>query len=223
LAAVFALLCQPPLSPIGERAQHQGVGQVHADDLIQIELVHTISAAGAEAAGGAALKSAESAVDISNTPVPRNDGILLVQPGGGSNGALGASATPHTGLQDQNHPSKSTPIGTSVPTLEIAQLQGDRDGSTEILAQIAKCLDPGVAPDLPHTKLQISLNERGQLLAPPMIDFGSETPPADTTLLADRVVQAALQCGPYVRPVHNPATLVLAIEFSKVMPAEGSD
>lgn len=94
-------------------------------------------------------------------------------------------------------------------------LAGDPKGQGELLRQIARCLPPGVRPALPLARLEIDLDDNGMLRAAPRLRRYPLMSSQDT-LMADRIVQAALQCAPYTRSVYLGQSLSLGADFSSV-------
>lgn len=95
---------------------------------------------------------------------------------------------------------------------------GDPTATSELLNQIARCLPPTVRPRLPAHLLVLKIAANGALSAAPMIDSIVPLLTAGERAEADKVVQAALQCGPYAKPAVAGQVISLAVDFSAVSP-----
>lgn len=108
-------------------------------------------------------------------------------------------------------------------TGEDATESGDPEGTQNILKRIAQCLPAGVRPALTSTRLNIQVDEEGALSAAPVFDadllaFASKEELED----ANRVIQAALQCGPYREAGLTNANIDLVADFSFLPPSAAS-
>jgi len=74
---------------------------------------------------------------------------------------------------------------------------GDPASDAELIAQIARCLPLEERPHLRFSTLAISVSADGSLAAPPLVTSPFPRLSAEDRLVADHIVQAALQCGPY--------------------------
>lgn len=98
-------------------------------------------------------------------------------------------------------------------------LGGDPTATSDLLAQIARCLPPALRPRLAFTQLTLAIGQDGRLQsAPAVVSMVPQLSAADRAT-ADRIVQAALLCGPYAHPDAVGRTIVLAADFSRVAPA----
>jgi len=91
---------------------------------------------------------------------------------------------------------------------------GDPAAASELLARIARCLPPQMRPRLPAHRLVVRIGPTGALTAAPVIDSVLPLLTADARAEADRVVQAALQCGPYAAPDLSGRVVSVAMDFS---------
>lgn len=93
---------------------------------------------------------------------------------------------------------------------------GDPVAVSDLLGQIARCMPPDLRPRLPFSRLTLSIDANGRLNVAPTVD--SDVPEVDPSkrAVADRVVQAALLCGPYFHPDAVSRVLVLPVDFSQV-------
>lgn len=98
-------------------------------------------------------------------------------------------------------------------------LGGDPTATSDLLAQIARCLPQDLRPTLAFSQLTLAIGPDGRLAAAPIVRSTLPQTGAEGRLIADKVVQAALLCGPYAHPDAVGRTLSIAIDFSRV-PAE---
>jgi hypothetical protein len=103
-----------------------------------------------------------------------------------------------------------------LPNLQAHIQGGDPDGSENILRQIARCLPAGLRPTIRTAHLHIELNADGQLRLAPMMQADGAYASRDALRAADRVVQAALQCGPYQTGMSAQLSFLLVPDFSFV-------
>lgn len=93
---------------------------------------------------------------------------------------------------------------------------GDPLATGDLLNQIARCLPRDLRPNLGLASLVIKIDDGGRLMAAPKILLPLGLATAEERVMADRVVQAALLCGPYTKaPIRN-ADLLLVPDFSKL-------
>lgn len=93
---------------------------------------------------------------------------------------------------------------------------GDPRAADDLIVQIARCLPPTLRPRLLAQRLVLKLDAGGALTAAPAIDSAVPIVTADDRAAADRVVQAALQCGPYRQADASERQVSLAVDFSSV-------
>jgi len=98
-------------------------------------------------------------------------------------------------------------------------LGGDSTATSDILAQIARCLPPDFRPNLGFSQLALSIGPDGRLTTAPSMKSALPALTAEGRLMADRIVQAALLCGPYAHPDAVGRAITLAADFSQVPPA----
>ncbi len=75
---------------------------------------------------------------------------------------------------------------------------GVPDGKDALLEQIARCLPPNERPRLKGASLRISVDGSGNLTAAPRLEVDVTQLTQQELRSANQVVQAAIQCGPYV-------------------------
>jgi hypothetical protein len=95
-------------------------------------------------------------------------------------------------------------------------LGGDPTATSDLLAQIARCLPPDFRPNLSFSQLALSIGPDGRLAAAPSMNSALPVLTAEGRLMADRIVQAALLCGPYAHPDAVGRVFTLAADFSQV-------
>jgi hypothetical protein len=93
---------------------------------------------------------------------------------------------------------------------------GDPSDANALLIQIAKCLPPDLRPHLLAQRLVLKLSSGGALAAAPMIDSIIPLVTATERADADKVVQAALQCGPYAKAGDSDQVVSMDIDFSAI-------
>lgn len=105
-------------------------------------------------------------------------------------------------------------------TLSGGAAPGTPNGQHALLEQIARCLPPDARPSLKTASLRLSLDGGGHLTAAPRLEV-------DVTRLtemqlrgANQIVQAAMQCGPYVVTQGQMAMIDIVPDFTGVSPAE---
>lgn len=96
---------------------------------------------------------------------------------------------------------------------------GDPTATTDLLRQIARCLPREARPDLRFSNLVLEIGEKGELRAAPAIQSLFPRLTVEDRLAADRVVQAALQCGPYNTPSALNRVISLVPDFSAIRPS----
>jgi hypothetical protein len=95
---------------------------------------------------------------------------------------------------------------------------GDPLATDDLLSQVARCLPPDYRPVLSFSQLTLTIGPDGRLRAAPEVNSTLPRLTAEDRLAADRIVQAALQCGPYVRPNVLGRVISLAADFSSIQP-----
>jgi len=95
---------------------------------------------------------------------------------------------------------------------------GDPRAASALLAQIARCLPPQLRPRMPAQRLVLKIGVDGALGAAPAIDSLIPLLTATERAEADRVVQAALQCGPYRDTPSAGQAVSLTVDFSAIGP-----
>lgn len=95
---------------------------------------------------------------------------------------------------------------------------GDPTATSDLLGQIARCLPPDFRPRLAFIRLTLSIDANGRLNAAPAV--ASSVPRVDsaTRAAADKIVQAALLCGPYSHPDAVSRVIALPADFSLAAP-----
>lgn len=91
---------------------------------------------------------------------------------------------------------------------------GRPTGSADLLRQIARCLPPDFRPRLAFSQIRLAFGAKGELIAAPNVSSPLPRLTAGDRLAADRIVQAALQCGPY-RGAEG-TQVALAADFSGI-------
>jgi hypothetical protein len=95
---------------------------------------------------------------------------------------------------------------------------GDPAAPSELLSQIAKCLPADLRPHLTAQRLVLKIGAHGALAAAPMIDSSLPLLTAEARAQADKVVQAALQCGPYAAAAPRGGVVSVDVDFSGLLP-----
>jgi hypothetical protein len=95
---------------------------------------------------------------------------------------------------------------------------GDPTPGADLLQQIARCLPPNYRPNLGFSSLVVSIGDNGALRAAPQVTSRLPQMTAEDRLAADRIVQAALLCGPYNKPNLLNQVISLAADFSAIQP-----
>lgn len=95
-------------------------------------------------------------------------------------------------------------------------LGGSPTAMSDLLAQIARCLPIGFRPHLAFGQLLLTVGPDGRLRTAPEVRTGLAAVSRDERSAADRIVQAALQCGPYAHPDALNRTVALSADFSAV-------
>jgi hypothetical protein len=80
-------------------------------------------------------------------------------------------------------------------------------------------LPPGVRPNLAFSNLVLEIGVKGELRAAPVVQSMVPRFTAEDRLAADRIVQAALQCGPYNNPPAVNRAISLVADFSSIQPS----
>lgn len=99
-------------------------------------------------------------------------------------------------------------------------LGGSATANSDLLAQIAGCLPPSFRPNLTFGQLTLSIGADGRLAAAPAVTSALPRVGAEERRVADRIVQAALLCGPYAHPDAVGRTITLPADFSQVPAAQ---
>lgn len=89
---------------------------------------------------------------------------------------------------------------------------GISDADQDILGQIARCLPSGMRPVL-AARLDLRLDAKGNLTSAPRLERVAATGSGEDLAAENSVVQAALQCGPYVVP--GGGNFMIVADFSK--------
>jgi hypothetical protein len=95
---------------------------------------------------------------------------------------------------------------------------GDPAAPSELLSQIAKCLPADMRPHLLAQRLVLRIGPHGALAAAPVIDSSLPLLTAEARAEADKVVQAALQCGPYMAVALRGGVVAMDVDFSGIRP-----
>lgn len=99
---------------------------------------------------------------------------------------------------------------------------GEPTAVSDLLGQIARCLPPDFRPRLAFSHLRLSIDANGRLNAAPAVDSVVPQLDAASRAAADRIVQAALLCGPYSHPDAVSRVVTLPADFSQVAPLSGA-
>lgn len=115
----------------------------------------------------------------------------------------------------------SLPPGQAITDVESGGgAPGTKGGQHTLLEQIARCLPPDARPSLRTASLRLSLDGGGHLTAAPRLEV-DVTRLTETQLRgANQIVQAAMQCGPYVVTQGQMAMIDIVPDFTGVSPAE---
>ncbi len=105
-----------------------------------------------------------------------------------------------------------TGASAAMPADKLADGQSDAD--QHILEQIARCLPEGLRPAL-TARLNLQLDGQGNLAAAPSLDWAGSDRETASLSVENSVVQAALQCGPYIVP-NGGGTFAIAADFSQL-------
>lgn len=202
--------------PLGLVPVSAGGGQPDARDgeALSVTLVSLAPSSAARAGGAAEVRAGDAHVDAAPDRRVSHDGDLAPElQGEPQTGQLDAS-----GRGDQASGPAASPSPASAANgaqAFDADLQaGQPDGSQSLLRQIARCLPSGARPSLPFARLIIVLDKDGALSAAPRLATAMPYGSSDAIKDADRVVQAALQCGPYHTSSVAPQSLALVPDFS---------
>ncbi len=138
-----------------------------------------------------------------------------------SSESVSHSVTAATDAEPQDHASQDADPFTTEQhdqtTTQVAQgADGIPDGNQKLLDQIARCLPVDARPVLAGTKLDISLNDAGDLAAVPTLEMNLDSSSREQIAEANLIVQATLQCGPYQIGEKASRTFALMADFSKV-------
>lgn len=125
-----------------------------------------------------------------------------------------------TGVTGADQPKSQPAAGENGLADQAADGEGGSpglpDGQLALLVQIARCLPPGIRPDLRPGTLSISVDPQGALSAVPALNIDVSRLTKDQLRDANYVVQAALQCGPYGLTQDLALTVDLVPDFSAV-------
>lgn len=149
-----------------------------------------------------ARSEARNAIDAptAQMPVPASDAMLP------------SVTTDEPTMVETVAPKNETiPPSAAMPADTVAD--GKTHADQNILDQIARCLPPGVRPSL-SAKLDLRLDATGNLAAAPQLEWVGGQGSRDAIAAENAVVQAALQCGPYVVP-NGAGSFAIAADFSK--------
>jgi len=69
--------------------------------------------------------------------------------------------------------------------------------TSDIWSQIEKCLPTGNSPIRENAKLTMAFDSNGNLTIAPIISFNNHSATESEIVIANEIVAAALQCGPY--------------------------
>jgi hypothetical protein len=100
---------------------------------------------------------------------------------------------------------------------------GGTRASSDLLAQITRCLRPGFRPTAGFSQLTLSIGPDGRLRAPPSVTSALPLMSKADRMAADQIVQAAMLCGPYSRPDTANRVITLPVDFSTVRTAVASN
>jgi len=95
---------------------------------------------------------------------------------------------------------------------------GDPTATSDLLGQIARCLPPSFRPRLGFSQLVLSIGPDGRLRTAPAVTSALPQISAAGRAAADRIVQAALLCGPYSHPDALSRVMSLPADFSAIEP-----
>lgn len=113
-------------------------------------------------------------------------------------------------------------LGEAAATTEGSKGSTDSYGgdplAVDLLNQIARCLPPMERPSLRFSQLTLAIGDDGRLRTPPEVRSTFPRLTEAERLAADRIVQAALLCGPYNKPEVAGRVVSLAADFSSVSP-----
>lgn len=128
-------------------------------------------------------------------------------------------------LEERKSPASSGKGASSEISVSDSGAQGARDeaggdplGTSDLLAQIARCLPSDLRPTLSFSTLVLSIGGDGALTAAPYVDATLPRITDEQTAAADRIVQAALQCGPYLQPNFKNRVISVVPDFSTIQP-----
>ncbi|MBP2161255.1 MULTISPECIES: hypothetical protein [Asticcacaulis] len=137
--------------------------------------------------------------------------------------ALDASDPADTAAQTPSPDNIATPGDPGLPaqtTLSGGAAPGTPNGQHALLEQIARCLPPDARPSLKTASLRLSVDGGGHLTAAPRLEV-DVTRLTETQLRgANQIVQAAMQCGPYVVTQGQVAMIDIVPDFTGISPAE---
>lgn len=211
LAIVGALLVHWSRVPFGVAGLDLGTG-------VQVALVEGFSAGGAEVGEVAKL------VPEADRERPEQR-VEEATPAGGTAQLIPVATVPIPQEATQEKRSASVDLGErgeEAADAEGAEGSADSHGgdplATDLLNQIARCLPPSERPALMFSQLTLAIGDDGRLRAAPEVRSAVPRLTEAERLSADRVVQAALQCGPYNKPGLAGRVFSLAVDFSSIHP-----
>jgi hypothetical protein len=180
---------------------------------------------------GRALTVTLTSLDPQSAPEAPKSAPTSAPPPGGSSAAARQQSAANTDLtaEPSKDPGETTPsarpdhaasaaAASGAASLPVDVQAGQPHGSEDLLRQIARCLPSSLRPNIPFARLVLVLGKDGALRAAPQIDVSVPFASRDTVRDADRVVQAALQCGPYRMSSGAPQHVSVVPDFSFLTP-----
>lgn len=206
---IVALLAQWGTSPYGIVGPDAGNG-------MRVSLVDGLAAGGLQVGANMALDG-----DFSTDSAAADLEVLS------ANGPMDPVAAPLLDAAREAEQEASLEFGTGGRAAGVFEdAQGSRDGqggdpssATDLLEQIARCLPPNLRPRLGFSNLVLEIGDRGVLRAAPEVVSALPRLSAEDRLAADRIVQAALLCGPYDKPGVLNRAISLVADFSSIQPS----
>ena len=203
----LGLVLQHAEAPFGVAGADLGAG-------MQVSLVSGVAAGGTEAGSLSETAPAEEL----EVPSPPKLFEVLSGPATASDEPMSPEPNPPT------HPPRQASLargesGQAAGAFEGADgasnaQGGDPLATSDLLAQIARCLRPGLKPALKFSRLTLMIGPDGRLMTPPVVTSALPQVLASDRLVADQIVQAALLCGPYAHPDTLNKTVSLPVDFS---------
>jgi hypothetical protein len=171
---------------------------------------------------------AQEAEVTNSSPTPPTEASIDANPEGGQleaapassdqTPASSASSEPATAALARNGDARVDSKDETERRGAKSTAGGDPAAESALLTQIARCLPPEMRPRLPAHTLVLEIASNGALAAAPTIESTVPLLTAKDRAAADRVVQAALQCGPYAKPDAVGEVVSLAVDFSAIRP-----